>query len=83
MTNVKNCHDIIKAYLDANGYDGLYNPGECACLKDDLESCENIHLQECEPGYRRPATEEDGSEFDWVIGKDRPIPERKENKNEL
>ena len=42
--------DIIRDYLKANGYDGLYQDGECACKFDSLFpwDCENHN---CKPGY--------------------------------
>jgi len=45
--------DIIKKYLDDNGFDGLVcSDGECGCLKDELAPCENVNLDSCEPGYK-------------------------------
>lgn len=44
--------EIIKKYLDENGYDGLYCPDLCACKSDDLAPCDNLTL-ECEPGFIR------------------------------
>jgi len=41
--------DIIMQYLQDNGYDGLFYPGECACVIDDLMPCEG-DCGECEPG---------------------------------
>lgn len=43
--------DIIKNYLKENGYDGLCNPGDCACLISDLVPCDN-DPSICEPGYK-------------------------------
>lgn len=37
-------------YIEANGYDGLYSPGVCACKKDDLMPCDGMR-NDCEPGY--------------------------------
>ena len=43
--------EIIKKYLEDNGFDGLCNINvECGCRLDDLCPCqENCFL--CEPGY--------------------------------
>lgn len=57
--------DIVLAYLDAHGYDGLYSDDECGCLKDDLAPCDNIG-DGCRPGYRKACAP--GNEFDWIVG---------------
>ena len=44
--------EIIKEYLEKNGYDGLYNAdGQCACKRDVLFPC-GEDFGECSPGYR-------------------------------
>jgi hypothetical protein len=48
MPNLK---EIIKEYLEQHGYDGLYNPSECACDQSDLMPCDEPGV-ECRPGYR-------------------------------
>jgi hypothetical protein len=55
--------DIIKKYLEDNGYDGLFYPGDCACLKDDLQPCDGS-MMDCEPGYKRPCTCGEGHDYD-------------------
>ena len=60
--------DIVRRYLEKLGYDGLYYPGECACLKDDLAPCEG-QMANCQPGYRVDS-EEDG--FDYHIVSEQP-----------
>lgn len=46
---------IIRAYLEANGYDGLYNaPKGCYCdvkNEDDFCCCDDVPA-DCMPGYR-------------------------------
>ena len=44
--------EIVKAYLDANGFDGLFSDdGDCACQKDDLAPCGGCdNIMDCEPG---------------------------------
>lgn len=42
--------EIMAAHIEANGFDGLFAPGECACRKDDLAPCGDIH-SDCIPGY--------------------------------
>lgn len=53
--------EIVESHLKTNGYDGLYFPGECACLIGDLEPCGQIN-SECVPGYveRYPDNKCDG-----------------------
>lgn len=58
--------EIIKEYLNNNGYDGLFCPGECACKKDDLMPCDE-YMMDCEPGYLIEKKCAD-AEYDWYIG---------------
>jgi len=47
--------DIVRDWLQANGYDGLYEPGECACETDDLFPCGMPEIQvHCQPGVKYP-----------------------------
>lgn len=58
--------EIVKAYLDANGFDGLFNgDGDCACRKDDLCPC-GENCMDCTPGYKSPCPEDCG-DHDWHI----------------
>ena len=43
--------DIIKKYLEDNGYDGLCGV-ECSCDSGDLAPCDNP--LECKPGWKCP-----------------------------
>ena len=67
-----NALKIIKIWLKENGCDGLYEPGECGCLIEDLAPCESEGALHCLPGYKSDATEEtcfrksDG--YDWIVG---------------
>ncbi len=45
-----NVHDIVKKYLEDNGYDGLCTD-ECGCHIDDLMPCCQEGIISCEPGY--------------------------------
>lgn len=60
-------HDIVKAYLKANGYDGLCRE-DCGCGIDDLNTCAMAEAEDipgdCVPAYKRPATQEDYDEID-------------------
>lgn len=50
--------------LVRNGYDGLYYPGECACLANDLYPC-GERQPECRPGMKVPC---DCGDHDWHVG---------------
>jgi hypothetical protein len=59
-----NCAEIIKEYLEKNGYDGLFNvDGECGCEINNLNPCGEC-LADCEPGYKH---EDKSGEHDWLI----------------
>ncbi len=42
--------EIIKQYLETNGFDGLCND-DCGCSKDDLFPCGNIQ-EDCNPAFK-------------------------------
>ena len=47
-----NIKTIIKEYMEANGYDGLYSPDyDCACAIYDQRPCDENCL-DCEVGYQ-------------------------------
>lgn len=56
--------EIVAEYLDKNGFDGLFQAGECACKKDDLAPCGQIDSS-CEAGY---LCECDCGDHDFHIG---------------
>lgn len=43
--------EIVKAYLEANGYTGLVSD-MCGCEINDLMSCDSEGVPSCEPGYK-------------------------------
>ena len=43
--------DIVKIWLEGNGYDGLYAPGDCGCTKDDLMPCD-APCSDCQAGHK-------------------------------
>lgn len=61
-----NVRDIVIQYLEANGFDGLYAPGECGCEIADLAPCDDIGFGECKPGVKRPCS--CGNGCDWDMG---------------
>jgi hypothetical protein len=67
-----NAREIIKKYLEENGYDGLYNlEGECGCIKDDLFPCESCPA-ECEAGYLiDPPEAYKNDDVNWIGPKER------------
>jgi hypothetical protein len=52
-------NEIIKEYLRQEGFDGLYHPGDCACVLDKLMEC-GSYPGECMPGYLQPCPEDCG-----------------------
>ena len=47
-----NAGEILKIYLNANGYDGLCNDGcGCGCGMDDFAPCDGIQ-SDCQPAHR-------------------------------
>ena len=61
--------DIVTNFLINSDFDGLYIPGECACMKDDLCPCGDMHA-DCIAGYRQDCLKCNG--WDWEIGPDKP-----------
>lgn len=61
--------DIVKKYLEDNGFDGLFCPDECACALDDLFPCDEPH-DDCESGYKVPCRCAEGCDFDIAAEKD-------------
>lgn len=59
-----NVKDIVLEYLQAHGYDGLYTPGGCACIKSNLMPCGEFNT-DCEAGY---LCDGDDPECDFYIG---------------
>ena len=43
--------EIVKDYLEKNGYDGLWCEGCCGCGLYNLMPCENDDALSCEPAY--------------------------------
>ena len=43
--------EIVKEYLETNGFDGLCGD-ECGCGIDDFMPCCEVSVGSCEPGYK-------------------------------
>jgi len=69
-----NVQEIVREYLKKNEFDGLYNSWECACGIDDLMPCDEV-MPDCMPGYKQVMTESESSEFDFIIGPEKPTKE--------
>lgn len=67
MDKTIDVESIVEEYLKKNGFDGLFQPGECACKIGELGPCDHLCL-DCEPGY---ITETPGGEFDWIIEREK------------
>jgi len=71
-----NVTEIVKAYLEEHGYDGLFNAdGECACVLSDLFPCA-APCDSCQPGYRVDCDAETcdfGGDCDFHIVEKKPL----------
>jgi len=64
--------EILKHWLEQNGYDGLCSE-ECGCELSDLcPCCLGENILSCEPGYKVPCPEDCG-DHDWHIAPDKPV----------
>ena len=63
-----NVRGIIEDWLIKCHYDGLYDPGTCACELGDLMPCGSEGAFSCLPGYRSPCNcnFEDDWPFRWT-----------------
>ncbi len=55
--------EIVKEGLKAQGFGGLYVPGTCGCLIDDLAPANCLSF-ECEAGHKQ--TRSDG---EWIVAR--------------
>ena len=68
--------EIIRDYLKANGFGGLFSDCDCACILDDLFPCD-IYGTDCEADYKIPCPgpelcENGDGECEWHIGPKKP-----------
>jgi hypothetical protein len=66
--------EIVKKYLEENGYDGLWLPGfYCGCFLSDIMPCTQPEMI-CEAGYKVPCDDErDRDSGEICIGKKKDI----------
>jgi hypothetical protein len=63
-------HEIVREYLEREGYDGLANPDlECGCFLDDLFPCggDLCSVNECEAGHKVPNDQPEEYEGEWLV----------------
>jgi hypothetical protein len=71
-----NIKEIVKKYLDDNGYDGVVNIDiECGCSKEDFPLCQEA-CDECEAAYR--AKNDNPLEDDYFFTLQKPAAKTKE-----
>lgn len=66
------CSDMIREYLEKNGYDGLVDSEiACSCKLDDLMPCGNDMVMDCVAGHKVEGCNPDcggGCDFHIVAG---------------
>jgi len=69
-----NVCDVVKVYLIAAGYDGLYSArNDCSCEVSDLMPCMEEGIGQCEAGYKHfGCTDYCGMGCDFHIMADKP-----------
>ena len=70
MSKPMSIEDIIRTYLEAAGFDGLYSD-DCGCWLGDLFPCGEPNIRECYAGYKRVA---EWDPDDFIVG-----PEKEEH----
>lgn len=72
-----NVREIVKKWLQENGYEGLCSGWiSCGCAIDDLMPCDELDPTHCEPGYKVPCPGpedcENGGGCPWHISTKKP-----------
>lgn len=66
------CQEMVRIYLENNGYDGLFSD-ICGCLLDDLMPCGGEGAMDCQAGHRVDGcTETCGMGCDFHIQEEKP-----------
>jgi len=80
-----NVKEIVKAYLEDNGFEGLAGI-DCGCELSDLMPCCIESIDHCEPGYKVPCKDAEecpaDGDCDWHITTTKPISQTKEGVKE-
>jgi len=64
------CGEMVREYLEKNGYDGLCEKdGECGCQLSDLMPCGGEYAMECVAGWKRNRWPDECADFYIVPGK--------------
>ena len=65
IDKIPTVREIVKAWLEEHGYDGLYNPyGECGCALDDFMPCNSEGVEQCEAAHK---IESDDDDYDFLM----------------
>ena len=65
-TTERTVREMVREYLTAHGYDGLWSPiGECGCSLEDLMPCCSEGVEQCEAAYMLSADAD--SDYDFVM----------------
>lgn len=62
-TGIMDVSGIVLAYLQAHGFDGLYNDIVCGCEADDIFCCCGDGIENCVPGIKLPCNCGEGCNF--------------------
>ena len=64
--------DIVKDWLEKNGYDGLFTAdGECACENKELAPCTQMG-ENCQAGYKVEGKDASARGYDFLIVGNKP-----------
>ena len=61
-----NVLQIVRWYLEKNGYDGLCDDDGCGCEIKDLAPCDRLGVY-CKPGYKFYCVENGKLTKEWYI----------------
>ena len=74
MSSNPTVREMVRAALEAGGYDGLYSmDSECGCELADLFPCCGDGVEHCKAGHKVPCACGEGC--DWHIGPRKAVEE--------